>query len=211
MGNNGAMSGITALPTTYANAYVYLPAGAIVTASAAGFYYATFSSTTAATIFNNTYTPGTPATIPASPTAFATTGPGAFTGVITEISMASVTIPGNSMGVNGATEAVSTWGMTSSVNNKTMRVKFGGTAVTTAVLTTNIQAQLFSRIINRGVTGKQISSQGTSGGGLGGAAGASIYPAIDTTADVVLLFTGQNANAADNLVLEGYNATILRL
>lgn len=83
MGNNGAVTGLTALPfeTSYGaspNAYVYMPANAISAGSAAGWYYAVFSSPTACTLYNNVYTSGVP-TIPSSPTAFVTTGPGAFT------------------------------------------------------------------------------------------------------------------------------------
>lgn len=101
MGNNGALSGITAVPVAYPSAYVYLPANAIQAGSAAGWYYAVFSSTTAATIYNNPYTSGVP-TIPGSPTAFASTGPGAYT------QTTGAYIPGpqarlgpSSLGVNG--------------------------------------------------------------------------------------------------------------
>jgi hypothetical protein len=105
MGNNGALSGITALSTTFPQAYVYLPAGAISSGSAAGWYYTVFSSTTAGTVYNNVYTSGTP-TVPASPSAFVTTGPSAYvqtTGFITSLNP-TVTIPANSMTANGRVE-----------------------------------------------------------------------------------------------------------
>ena len=58
MGNNGAISLLSgAVATAYPNAYVYLPALAIAATgpgSAAGWYYAVFSSTTALTVYNNT-------------------------------------------------------------------------------------------------------------------------------------------------------------
>jgi len=91
MGNNGALSGITAVSNTYPNAYVYLPANAISTGSTAGWYYAVFSSTTAATIYNNTYTSGVPS-IPASPTAFVTTGPGAYTQTTSAVTALNYTV-----------------------------------------------------------------------------------------------------------------------
>lgn len=78
MADNGALTLTTALPTTYPHAFVRLPADAISAGSAAGWYYTVFSSTTAATVYNNAYTSGSPA-VPASPTAFVTTGPGAYT------------------------------------------------------------------------------------------------------------------------------------
>src|ERR1700693_852831 len=80
IGNNGALSALTALPTIYANAYLYFPAGAIVAGSLAGLYYCIMSSTTAGTIYNNTYdtTLGVMPTIPANPVPFVTPGPGAY-------------------------------------------------------------------------------------------------------------------------------------
>src|SRR5579859_1785192 len=91
MGNNGALTLGTALPSTYANAYVYLPANAISAGSAAGWYFCQFSSTTVGTVFNNTYSSGTPQ-IPAALVSFATTGPGAYTGVTTQITGPNFTI-----------------------------------------------------------------------------------------------------------------------
>src|SRR5690349_7786608 len=75
---NGAISAITALPAVYPSAYCYFPANALATSIAAGWYYCTFSTTTAGVAFLDPYTSGIP-TIPTSPTAV-TDGRGAFTG-----------------------------------------------------------------------------------------------------------------------------------
>jgi len=99
MGNNGALTGITAVAVAYSRAYVYLPANAISTGSAAGWYYAVFSSTTAATVYNNTYTTGNP-TVPASPTAFSTTGPGAYTQTTNNIAGPQISFPANAVSTN---------------------------------------------------------------------------------------------------------------
>ncbi len=79
--NNGALTLTTALPLIYPNVYLYFPANAIAAGSAAGKYYCQMSSTTVGVIFNNTYVSGTPV-VPTSPTAFVTTGPGAYTQTI---------------------------------------------------------------------------------------------------------------------------------
>src|SRR5437667_3823845 len=50
MANNGAITLGTALPSTYANCYLLLPAGAIAAGSAAGWYFAQMSSTTAGVV-----------------------------------------------------------------------------------------------------------------------------------------------------------------
>lgn len=106
MGNNGALSGLTAVAFAYPRAYVYLPSGAISAGSAAGWYYAVFSYTTAATVYNNTYTTGTP-TVPASPTAFVTTGPGAYTqttGTSPSFYGPNTTLPANVVGKYGTAD-----------------------------------------------------------------------------------------------------------
>jgi hypothetical protein len=96
---NGAISGITALPSAYPRAYCYFPANALATSISAGWYYCTFSTTTAGVAFLDTYTSGVP-TIPSSPTAV-TDGKGAYTGDITERAGITLTVPAGAMGPNG--------------------------------------------------------------------------------------------------------------
>jgi hypothetical protein len=124
MANNGAISGLTALPFTYASCYLYLPTNAIVAGSAAGWYYAQMSSATAGTVFNNTYTTGVP-TIPTSPTAFATTGPGAFTGDTTE---QGITLPIPALLVTSEIEYRVVFQCNNNANVKTARVRFSGSS-----------------------------------------------------------------------------------
>lgn len=83
MGNNGAFTTTNSLPqNTYRDSYCYFPSGAISAGSAAGWYYVLWGSDTAGTVYNNTWAGSfaSPPAAPASPTAFVTTGPGAFTG-----------------------------------------------------------------------------------------------------------------------------------
>ena len=81
MGNNGALSTLPVLPTTYSGgAFIYMPANAIFAGSAAGWYWFVASATTAGTVYNNAYTGGDPkAAVPATPTPFVSTGPGLVT------------------------------------------------------------------------------------------------------------------------------------
>lgn len=100
MGANGALSAIATLTAVYPNCYLYFPAGKAFSGSAAGWYYAVMSSGTAGTVYNNTYTTGTP-TIPASPTAIADAGPGAYTQTSgSGIDAYKLVIPGNTLGIN---------------------------------------------------------------------------------------------------------------
>jgi hypothetical protein len=103
MGDDGALSGIAVVGAAYANAYVYLPANAISVGSAAGWYYAIFSSTSAATVYNNTYTTGLPV-VPTSPTAFSTTGPGAYVQVAAPAINFNLTLPANTLTSYGRIE-----------------------------------------------------------------------------------------------------------
>jgi hypothetical protein len=207
MGNNGAMSGVASVVTTHPSAYVYLPANAISAGSAAGFYYAVFSSATAATIYNNTYTPGTDPTIPGSPTAFSTTGPGGFTQVVTEITAISVSIPANSMGANGVFRAEALFTYTNSANNKTPRIKFGGTVVAGGNnVTTTASTKVGCSVYNRGHAGRQsFLSALNIGPHAAGNSASGQNITIDTTANVTAIVTMQLANAADTITMDHYS------
>ena len=87
------------LRIAYANVYLYTTAAGPV--GSAGFYYATCSSITICTLYNNKYSSGTP-TVPASPTAFSGLTPAAFT-QSTSIQIAlSGTVGANLLGNNGS-------------------------------------------------------------------------------------------------------------
>jgi hypothetical protein len=201
MGNNGALSGVSAVQSIFAHAYVYLPANAIVSGSAAGLYYAVFSSTTAATVYNNTYTSGTPA-IPASPTAFATTGPGAFTQSTGEITLLSVTVPGNTMGLNGQLRVGTTFAYgPSSGNTKTLRVKFGGITYRSFTPSNTTYLDSISNIANSDVTNLQIGSPSGQVSLNTAATANAIFGGTDTTADQTFAVTAQLASAAETITL----------
>ena len=209
MGNNGAMTFGTALTSTfYPNAYVFLPAGAISSGSAAGWYYTTFSSTTLATVFNNTYTSGVPV-IPASPTAFSTTGPGAFTGTITDVFPFQFTVPANTLGVNGTLTIDSTYASHVSGTTRSATVNFGGTAVRGLSMSTslNVYNDRFS-VHNAGRTDRQYTSPANEFDPTYGGQGGSFVSltTLDTTTNLVLQVDLSGGVAADwnvltNLVL----------
>ena len=99
----GAISGITALRYAYPKAWCYFPANALATTIAAGWYYCTFSTTSAGTAFLNQPSSTFPVVWPASPTAV-TDGKGAYTSAATGnaiLRTPTFTIPAGSMGING--------------------------------------------------------------------------------------------------------------
>lgn len=90
--------------------YTYLPANAIFTGSAAGFYYFTMSTTTKGIIFNNTLTlaNNTPSVI-ASPTPFVCTGPGEFDSGGGTLVIFQKNLPGGLLGVDGRVDTLLSW------------------------------------------------------------------------------------------------------
>ena len=182
IGNNGALSGLTAFPGTYVSCYMYFPANAIAAGVAAGLYYCVMSSTTAGTIYNNTYTSGQP-TIPASPTAFSTTGPGAYTQTTaSDVTVLSGTVPANTLGINGELRSTFLSEMVSGASYKVIGHKLGGTSYYEFYAATNSGWGGFVGLTNRGETGKQAGPAawypGTSNGGFSPA-----DYSIDTTTD----------------------------
>lgn len=173
MAANGALTLGTALPTTYANAYVFLPAGAIATGSAAGWYYTQFTSTTVGTVFNNLYVAGTqPVLLPtAALVPFVTTGPGAYTGSTASNIGPSFNINSNMLGGNGGVARLTTM---MSVNNtagaKTLAVTLNAVTVQSNALTTTTGNVAVSLIFNRSQPASLPSGLPNPGGFVQGAA-----------------------------------------
>lgn len=206
MADNGAVTLGTALLLTYSGGiWLYFPANAIQAGSAAGLYWTVMSSTTVGTVYNNTLNGATE--VPyyvSSPTAFVTTGPGAFTGVETEVQLGTVTIPANTMGPNGQVVVLTGWEYTNSASTKTPRVRFGGTSGTeylTDGLTTTQTYQHYLSIRNRGVTNKQVGHSTQVNTSFNHATSTAAVSTVDTTADVLVVISGQKV-AADQMVLE---------
>jgi hypothetical protein len=190
MGNNGALSGVAAMEMAYANAYVYLPAGAIFAGSAAGWYFAQFSSTTAAQVFNNFYSTGvtgpaigggTPQ-IPASPVPFATTGPGLFTQTNATIAAVAMVMPAGLLGPNDGVMVNAYCTYPNSAGNKNIvcnlgnGFNFGGLANTT---TRQFGGQAGFR--NRGVRNAQAQLTIGPNFNLGTGGGTPAFGSVDTS------------------------------
>lgn len=126
-----------------------------------------------------------------------------------ENTLATVTIPANSMGPNGSVEVDLLLTVTNSGNNKTVRVKFGGTTYLAGVFTTSAQLALQCRITNAGTTNSQVGIGGNFVG-YSGTTAAVVTSAVDTTSDVTLLITGQKATGAEALTLESYSVKVFR-
>lgn len=206
MGNNGALSALTALPTIYADCFMYFPQGTINTVVsgpgyAAGLYYVKMSSTTAGTVYNATYSSGVP-TIPANLLAFATTGLGAYTQTTAaDETLISLTVPGGSIGPNGGLTVYPMWSHPNNANNKTEKIWLDGTARYSQTNTTTLSEQRPWRLSNRGSQQSQVHSTFI---GLVNSASTLLFTAIDTSIDKTMLFTASLATATDYVVLESF-------
>lgn len=210
MGNNGAITLGTALPTGFLNGpcYLYLPAGAIATASAAGWYYTVMTTTTAGTVYNNTYSSGLPG-IPgaAALTAFATTGPGAYTGATTAQAALTFTLPGNYMGPHGVLEISAVLGFNASTNNKTVTFKVGSSTIFSLVeATTGVKSyQPYVQWANQGATGAQVAA---TVGTPGSSTTAQTYTAIDTTTAQTITVNVTDATATDYIIIDSFSVVV---
>jgi hypothetical protein len=211
MGNNGALSAITAVSTTYAKAYVYLPASAISTGSAAGWYYAVFSSTTAATIYNDTYTSGAP-TVPSSPAAFATTGPGAFTQTTgAYIPGPQVVLAGNALSTSGNLRFE-----IQETNNNSATGKFFAPYVSTStalganrLMSFTTTTQTYGQAMTTTFMNGSLSVQNSSGlAGTGITQSAAPRTTANFATDAYLQICVNIGTATDTVTFEGCSITV---
>lgn len=208
MANNGAITLGTALGTTYAACYLNLPANAISAGSGAGWYYTVMSSPTVGQVFNNTYTTGAPS-IPASPTAFATTGPGAYTGVTSQVSGPQLTIPAGVPGANGALRITTLWSALNNAGAKTVLCAIASINVLNASAASVGSLQAQSLVYNRGVQNSNIALPAANQSGLGTAGGNATATAINFAVATTLVIAATIATATDFLVLEAYLIEVL--
>ena len=213
VGNNGALTLTTAFPRIFSRGiYLYFPAGAISSGSAAGLYWTVMSSTTAGTIYNNLYSPSS-TTVPssvASPTAFSTTGPGAYTQTInTNISLASFNIQGNLMGARGVLSITSGWDTTANTNSKMYGVLWAGTA---QGLINNNSASNYGGDYLLVIRNQESASQqyiNFAGNGFGPGI-LPVWQTANTTTAQTVVQMAKLANAADYAVLEDWEIQLRR-
>jgi hypothetical protein len=158
-GNNGALSGIAATDTALVNGYLYFPAGAIFAGSAAGLYYTVMSSTTAGTVYNNVYSGLGQPTIPASPTPFVCTGPGAYTQTsAVDILLCSVNLPANCLGTQSKLSTNMFVLGPTNANTKTWSAKLAATAIFAMAVTTSTYVSRRFITSMMGKSSRQVTS-----------------------------------------------------
>lgn len=128
-----------------------------------------------------------------------------LTGTTNETTLASLTIPGGSMGPNGVLNIMPVCSFVETAGTKTVKAYFGGVSLGSYTFAnTFVWGASWRRVMNRNSESSQITAPPT---GLiipfsASATGVYVLTSVNTAVDQTLLITGQLANAADTLKLE---------
>lgn len=140
----------------------------------------------------------------------------ALTGTVAETLMASVLIPGGTIGANGRLRIAAVWSNTNNANNKTRAIRFGaasgvaGTLYSSITVTTQVSHYNEHHICNRNSQSSQIGVVPVSAtGGPGAFNSAPVTSTVATSSDSYLCFTGTLASAGDTITLESYLVEVM--
>jgi hypothetical protein len=125
----------------------------------------------------------------------------------TAVTLASVTVPGWSVGTGGEIEIDALFSLTNSANAKNLNMTFGGSAIFTLASANVASVSVQKNIVNRG--GSQIVSNAVSATGHGASTGAVVTLSVNTTVDQTFAITAQPATANELVQLEYYNMHVM--
>jgi hypothetical protein len=203
---NGQITLGTALPRVYSSGiWLYLPSGT-VSGGAAGLYWCVMSSTTVGQVYTNfadTSQKFTPY-IPTGTLVNAVGSNAAYTQTTgADIVVANLTLPANSLGINGSVRGKFLVEMPSNANGKTSRwfLNGQGFSFTNPSSVTGHFTQFgFS---NRGLTNSQfMANTEYSSGGFGSFSNPAFATTIDTTVDTTITLTLNIATATDFQIVD---------
>jgi hypothetical protein len=186
----------TALPyAPTGTAYIYLPVGVVTAGSqgtGAGLYSVTYSSTTVCQLTG---------------TGIVTANAAYTQTTAADLVLATVTVPGGSMGANGRLIVYASVGQPNNANAKLWKTKIGATTLNSTSNTTSVTDDRPIIFRNKGSQSVNWHS-GFIGYSQGGATFGHAQTAIDMSVDQTLTITGQLAVATDYLMLESYSIDI---
>jgi hypothetical protein len=120
----------------------------------------------------------------------------------TVVTLASVTVPGWSMGVGGGMEIDALFTLTNNATVKTLGMTFGGGTLLSAAAASNSSACVQKLMCNRGSS--QIITNSASAVGHGLSTGANVTLSVDATVDQVFAITARPATANNLMRLEAF-------
>lgn len=118
-----------------------------------------------------------------------------------ETTLLTINIPDGLIGISGKVKIYPLYSMTNNANNKSLRVKLGGSTAFSTVVSNSSQSSALVIIRNIGSESVQKSSTSVVSG-LGNIGIALTTLAIDTSVATTITVTGQLANSADTMTLE---------
>jgi hypothetical protein len=121
----------------------------------------------------------------------------------TAVTLASVTVPGWSVGTGGQIEINALFSLTNSANAKNLNMTFGGSAVFTLASANAASVSVQKEIVNRG--GSQIVSNAIGATGHGASTGTVLTLSINTNVDQTFAITAQPTTANELVQLEYYS------
>lgn len=131
------------------------------------------------------------------------------TGNTNETTLATVNIPAGAMGANGQVIVEAIFSHTASGNNKTPRVKFGGTLISGAVQTTTASSTWRNRVGNRNSEASQVFGPPALTTHFGQTSASVATASVNTASSTDITFTGQLANSGETITLESYIVWII--
>jgi len=133
------------------------------------------------------------------------------TGTLVETTLATISVPANAMGANGALRITAQWSKTGTAGTGEPRIKFGGTTFVDggAAGATVISGRTQVQIHNRNATNSQVAMAANQANFSFGNLTATVTSAIDTTSSQDVTFTCQLGNTGDTCTLESYSIELL--
>ena len=202
---NGAIT-LAALPNTYAlEAWVYLPAGAIV-GGAAGFYWTVFSGGAGVGIVKTNYVdPSATEFLPYVPTGILTTAVGSNSTYVTptasDIALINITLPANTVSVGSALKAFCRVTCSNGADAKTVKHLLGSTTIGSQAFTTSTGGTLTTATFSRTNAKQIMGTFGDSG------IAATTFGTVNTAAASKFVITGQLAAITGYIVLEAFTVS----
>jgi hypothetical protein len=124
----------------------------------------------------------------------------------TAVTLASVTIPGWSMGVGGGMEIDALFSLTNSASAKNIGMTYGGGVLMAVGAASNASACAQKLMCNRGSS--QVVSNAANQVGHGLSTGANVVLNVDATQNQTFAFTAQPAAANNVVTLEAYKISV---
>lgn len=123
-----------------------------------------------------------------------------------EAQLASIPLLGNALGANGKLRIETRWSYTNSANNKTMRVRLGGSGGTVymGVTVTTTATQQWLTIIRANNSMSAQKGYSSSAAVYTATTAALVTSAIDLTASTTIYISGQPASGGETVTLEEY-------